>query len=98
MEKEPQWSDVVWWLRCNILNAGVITLVLIIALASMQETAGLVIMTSLVVALKRVIDKERDEAFSKAQGHEELRRLRNENFRLMLKKPETNNKEEESYW
>ena len=96
--KKEQWSDVIWWIRCNVLNAGVITLALIIALASLQSPAGLVIMTTIVVALKRVIDKERDEAFSKAQGHEELRRLRNENFRLMLKKPETNNKEEESYW
>ena len=98
MEKGPQWSDATWWVRCNIFNAGVITLVLIVALSSLQGTAGLILMTILVVALKRVIDKERAEAFAKAQAHEELRRVRAENFRLMLKKPETNNKEEEAYW
>lgn len=96
--KKEQWSDVLWWLRCNIFNAGVITLALIIALASLQGTAGLVIMTTIVVALKRVIDKEQAEALAAARAHEELRRVRAENFRLMLK-PETNNKEgEESYW
>ncbi len=80
--REPEWADVIWWLRCNIFNAGVITLVLGMALASLQGTAGLILMAILVVSLKRVIDKERSEAWCQADDHEELRRLRAENSRL----------------
>ena len=80
-------SNVIRWLKCHLLNAGVVTLVLGIILTSLQGTAGLILMSLLVVALKRVIDKERGQVWAEAQDREELLRA----------KLETNNKEE-SYW
>ncbi len=79
--------SVFRWLKCHLLNAGVVTLVLGICLTSLQGTAGLILMACLVVALKRVIDKERGQVWAEAQDREELLRA----------KLETNNKEE-SYW
>jgi membrane protein implicated in regulation of membrane protease activity len=85
------------WLKCHLLNAGVITLVLGIALTSLQGTAGLILMALLVVALKRVIDKERAQAWAEAQDLEEARALALDESACLRSKPETNNKEE-AYW
>jgi hypothetical protein len=76
MVMNSDWADLVKWISRNVFNTGVITLVLGLVLASLQGTAGLILMCLLVVALKRVIDRERAEAFSEGATLEEFRTLR----------------------
>jgi hypothetical protein len=84
-------DSVFRWLKCHLLNAGVITLVLGIFLTSLQGTAGLILMACLVVALKRVIDKEKSQVWAEAQDREDL-------LASLRSKPETSKENEESYW